>query len=456
MAATTTLDRPLAATPRTGRDGSIDAVRATLLVTVVALHATMVGVSVGAAGPVLENALEGRGWFAPVSWVVQVMPLFFIVGGFSSATQWRGVRARGATPATYVRARVERLVRPAVALVAIVGAALATMTLVGVPADIVATAGYRIGQPLWFLGVYILCSALVPAMVRAHERARLATPLLLLAAVVAVDATRLTSGVAAVGFLNLLFVWLLVQQLGFWLADGAVDRLRRRARAAVLVAALASLLGLTSGPYPADMFVNLNPPTVCLVVLGVAQLMVFSLLRSRFTALAAWTPARRAIAVLGERGMTVYLWHLPVLIALAAVLLVLEAAGVPLPEPVSPEWWAGRPLWLAAAALAVAPVVAALSRFERGGRAATAAGVPLFVAVDAVLGAGGVAVVLVAGFSPVPASVALVLLTVSLLGTARIAGGARRTAVALRYRAGSFQRMMPAEPPVDARIAAAS
>jgi peptidoglycan/LPS O-acetylase OafA/YrhL len=451
IAAYRPLDTPRAAALHTRRDGSIDAVRATLLVTVVALHALMVGVSVGAAGPVLENALEGRGWFAPVSWVVQVMPLFFIVGGFSSATQWRSMRARGATPSAYVRGRVERLVRPAIALVAIVGAALVTMTLAGVPADIVATAGHRIGQPLWFLGVYILCSALVPAMVRAHERARVATPLLLLAAVVAVDAIRLTSGIDAVGFLNLLFVWLLVQQLGFWLADGAVDRLRRRTRTAVLVAALGALVLLASGPYPADMFVNLNPPTVCLVVLGAAQLMVFSLLRARFSALAAWAPARRAIAVLGERGMTVYLWHLPVLIALAAVMLVLEAAvGLPLPEPVSPEWWASRPLWLAAIALAVAPVVAALSRFERGGRAAPPAGAPLSVALDAVLGAGGVAVVLVAGFGPAAASVALVLLTVALLGTARIA------AVAPRYRAGSFERMTPGEPSVDARFAAAS
>ncbi len=57
------------------------------------------------------------------------------------------------------------------------------------------------------------------------------TPLVLLAAVVAVDVTRLSTGVDAIGFLNLLLVWLLVQQLGFHLADGGVDGARaRRAR----------------------------------------------------------------------------------------------------------------------------------------------------------------------------------------------------------------------------------
>jgi peptidoglycan/LPS O-acetylase OafA/YrhL len=442
ITAVRTTERP-AGTPRPARDDSIDAVRATLLVTVVALHAMMVGVSVGAAGPVLENALENRRWFAPVSWVVQVMPLFFIVGGFSSINQWRGMRSRGATRSAYVRARIERLVRPAIALVAVVGAALLVITLAGVPADIVATAGYRIGQPLWFLGVYILCSALVPVMVLAHERAAVATPLVLLAAVVAVDAARLTSGVQAVGLVNLLFVWLLVQQLGFWLADGAVDRMGRRTRGAVLVGALLVLAVLTTGPYPADMFVNLNPPTACLVVLGVAQLMVFSLLRHRFVALAGWTPAGRVIAVLGRRGMTVYLWNLPVLIALAAALLVLHSvAGVLLPEPLSAEWWVSRPLWLAAVVLAVAPLAAVMARFERGG--SSAAGSARSVALDTVLGAGGVAIVLVAGFGPVPASAALLLLLVALVGTDRL------VRVAPRYLAGSFQRMTPAEPSADA------
>ena len=411
-----------ASQPAVTRDRGIDAVRSTLLVTVVALHAMMVGVSASATGPVLENALENQAWFAPVSWLVQVMPLFFVVGGFSSITQWRGLRARGTSATAYVRSRIDRLVRPAVALVTVVGAAHLAMTLAGVPADIVATAGYRIGQPMWFLGVYILCSSLVPVMTRAHERARVATPLLLLAVVVVVDVVRLSSGIDAVGFLNLLFVWLLVQQLGFWLADGSVEGLSRSARAVVLGGAFAALLVLTVGPYPADMLVNLNPPTVCLVVLGVAQTMVFSLLRARFATLAEHPLAGRVVDALGQRGMTVYLWHMPVLIALAALLLALQAvAGMPLPEPLSPEWWAGRGIWLVVVALAVVPVVALFARFERGRRMPRRATPPGFAALDTLLGAGGVAIVLVVGFAVVPASSALLLLVCALTGTARIA-----------------------------------
>ncbi|HKH09315.1 MAG TPA: acyltransferase family protein, partial [Agromyces sp.] len=158
------------AAQRTGvaRDSSVDAIRVVLLVAVFVLHAMMVGVSVGTGGPVLQNALEGQAWFGPVSWVLQIMPLFFIAGGFSSFHHWQSMRSRGATASDYVRARLERLVRPAIALVVVVAGALVALSIAGLPPELVATAGFRIGQPLWFLGVYLATSALVPVMVRAH------------------------------------------------------------------------------------------------------------------------------------------------------------------------------------------------------------------------------------------------------------------------------------------------
>ena len=437
MATTHTLDRSAptsvaggtSAGPRAGvaRDSSVDAIRIVLLVVVFSLHAMMCGVSVGAAGPVLENALEAQAWFGPVSWVVQIMPLFFIAGGFSSFHHWRSMRSRGASASDYVRARLERLVRPALALVVVVAAGLAALALAGLPAELVATAGFRIGQPLWFLGVYLAISALVPVMLRAHERARKLTPLVLLVAVVAVDVTRLTTGVDAIGFLNLMLVWLLVQQLGFHLADGDLDRLGRGRLWGIAGGALAVLVTLTvAGPYSPDMFTNLNPPTVCLVVLGVAQLALFQLARPRISAWVERADASRRISFVGERAMTVYLWHMPVLVALAGLSLVANASfGMPLPEPLTIEWWATRPLWLVVAAAAVVPIVLVFARFERGRRRRDSGGTPVaasagWTAVDAVCGVAGVAVLLVAGFGPAPALLAIALLFVALRGSRQL------------------------------------
>lgn len=416
------------------RDPAIDAARAACLAVVFVLHAMMVGVSVGPGGPVLENALEGWAGFAPATWAVQVMPLFFVIGGYAGWTQWRRLEERGADGAAFVRARLARLVRPAIVLVVVAASALAALAAAGLPADVVATAGYRIGQPLWFLAVYVACSSLVPFMAALHARHPRLTLAALAIAAVAIDGARFASGIDAVGYANLLVVWLLVQQLGFLLADGTIDRMSRPVRLGVAAGALAVLVGMiAAGPYSPDLFANLNPPTACLVVLGVAQLALFTFVRPALRRWAQRPRAQRIIARFGEWGMTLYLWHLPAFVLLAGVMLALhDAAGLPLPEPLTAEWWWSRPVWLVTAALATAVFVRGFARWERRSAAVPFVGrargrgpaVPVVVAVPAAV--AGVGAVLVLGFGVWTALPSLLLLALALRGASSRADRARR------------------------------
>ncbi|MER7082867.1 acyltransferase family protein, partial [Saccharopolyspora kobensis] len=111
------------AVPAPSRDRVLDLIRAGCLVVVVVLHAVMAGIEVGESGIQIRNALENQQWFTPISWIIQVMPLFFIVGGFAGITQWRRMRDSGATPADFVRARLVRLARPALVAFAAIAAA---------------------------------------------------------------------------------------------------------------------------------------------------------------------------------------------------------------------------------------------------------------------------------------------------------------------------------------------
>ncbi|MFJ8895516.1 acyltransferase [Leifsonia sp. NPDC102414] len=396
------------------RDAAVDIARAGCLVVVVLLHALMVGVSVSGGAPVLQNALDGWPGLAPLTWLAQVMPLFFVLGGFSSFLHWSGMRDRGTAPAAYLAGRMRRLLLPAVAAIAASAVALSVLTLCGVPSSMVATAGFRLSQPLWFLGVYLLCTAAVPLMVAAHLRFPIRTVAVLAALAVGVDIVRASTGLTAIGFANLLFVWLLVQQLGFWLADGTVASLSRRTRGAIAVGALGTLVVLAAtGVYSFDLLANLNPPTFALVLLGVAQLSVFDLARPALRLLAGTRMLATVVRAINARAMTIYSWHMLVLIALAGVLLL---SGMPLPQPRTADWWATRGLWLAVVAVAVTAVVAVAGRLEAGrvqsgqrtarvpSRAVGAAlvddgrwaGAPR-VWLSVASGAGGVLVVLLAG-----------------------------------------------------------
>ena len=341
----------------------MDLVRAGCVVAVILLHALMVGVTVGPERPVFANAGESGWWLTPVSWVVQVMPLFFVIGGFAG---YVALHRRPQSSSGFAVERTHRLLRPAVVTVAVVGVLLGLLSAGSVPAEMVATAGYRFGQPLWFLAVFLLCQALLPVMVRLHERHAVTTLLALVAAAVAVDAAREISGLASVGFLNLAFVWLALQQLGFFLADGRIDALRRRMR--MLVGAAATLLLAASfvfGIHSPDLVANLNPPTTALLLVGVVHTAAFSLLHRRISRFARRPAPSAFTAFVSRRTMTVYLWHMPVLLVMAGLLaLWAMATGVSLREPASAEWWVTRPLWIAIAFALTIAVSLPLARIE--------------------------------------------------------------------------------------------
>ncbi|WP_058594696.1 acyltransferase family protein, partial [Leucobacter chromiiresistens] len=408
------------------RDTTIDAVRAGALLIVVVLHALMVGVERTPAGSLHPSvALSGEPWFAPMTWALQIMPLFFIAGGFASLAQWRRMQRRGDGAVAYITARTRRLAVPAALMIGTVGGALLLARALGADAALIAEASLRIGQPLWFLAVYFAVTALVPAMARLHDRAPRLTVLALATGVVCVDVANARFGVP-VGYLNLLLVWPLMQQLGFMMRDGiSVAVWPRRRLVCGFLGALATLLALVASGWSPDLLENLNPPTTAIMLLGAAQCCALQLLRPRLDALTRAPRIARLISRANAAAMGVYLWHMPVILALVAVIWV---AGLPLPAPHSAAWWATRLPWLLAIACCVIPVAAVLAPVERRALAllhAVAATPPAYpdagaarrwaAVLSVVCGIAGTAVALLAGLaSPLPYAAALALLALSI------------------------------------------
>ncbi len=154
---------------------------------------------------------------------------------------------------------------------------------------------------------------------------------------------RYSVGIDEIGLANLFFVWLLVQQIGFWYADGWFAARSWWQLVLIAAVAYASLVPMTFlGPYSFDMLTNLNPPTLPLVALALAQACVLRLLRPALAALMNTHAARAVVFVVGTRLMTIYLWHLPIILILTGVGLLIPGAT---PIPGSAVWWWTRPLF---------------------------------------------------------------------------------------------------------------
>lgn len=393
------------------RDTAIDFVRALCVLGVVVLHAIMVGVTVTETGPLFENASDGTAWIAPLSWLLQVMPLFFVIGGFSGFLAYRRLHERGGSAVDFVAGRVHRLLRPAMYVVAVVALALAALTVAGVPAELIATAGFRYGQPLWFLGVFLLCQALLPWLVSAHRKAPLRTIGALALAAVVVDVLRAATGIEGLGFLNLAFVWLTLQQLGFFLADGTIDALSPKTRGAAGLGALLLLAAtFLTGIYSPDLIANINPPTTALLLVGVAHTSLLSLHRARLDRFSRRPLVAGFTRFVTLRAMTIYLWHMPVLLLMAGATAAFAlSTGVALPVLNSADWWAGRPLWLAATLALTALAAVAFSRFEMQSPPVATASTHRLV-LGTLSGLVGIVLLLVLGTSVATAVIAIALI----------------------------------------------
>ncbi|MCK8681519.1 acyltransferase family protein [Streptomyces lichenis] len=363
------VDTLAANTPAT-RDRYVDLLRVASLATVVAGHWLMAAVTGGAGGAEVRvgNLLAVLPELQLLTWALQVMPVFFFVGGFSHALSYRSTARRHperAVYAAFLRGRLQRLLRPTMVFVLVWGAVALAVQLLGGGGGVTGVALRLVAQPLWFIGIYLAMVAFTPPLLRLHERHGWGAFLGLVAAAVAVDVLRFACAIPYVEFLNFAFVWLAVHQLGFLRADGMIRR--PAVLAAAGLAGAAALVAL--GPYPLSMVgmpgekvSNMAPPTLALLCHGLWLVGAVELLRGPGTRFAARARVWRAVVAANGIAMTAFLWHLTAMLAVYGATL---AAGLALPAPASAAWWAQAPARIAAAALLTGVLVAAFRRFER-------------------------------------------------------------------------------------------
>ncbi|MGW3518238.1 acyltransferase family protein [Streptomyces hydrogenans] len=348
--------RELAAATPAGRDRYVDLLRVVSLGVVVLGHWLMAAVTADGVGNLLAVVPE----LQAATWALQVMPVFFFVGGFAHALAHRS-RPRYAD---FLRARLRRLLRPTMVFVAVWGAAALVLQTAGADGGLTGVALRLVTQPLWFIGIYLAMVACTPPLLRAHERYGWGAFAALAAAAAAVDALRFAAGVPYVEFLNFAFVWLAVHQLGFLRADGMIRRPALLAGAGL--AGAAALVAL--GPYPLSMVgmpgekvSNMAPPTLALLCHGLWLIGAVELLKGPGTRFAARARVWRGVVAANGVAMTAFLWHLTAMLGVYGAMLGL---GVRLPAPATAAWWAQLPLRLAAAVLLTALLVAVFRRFE--------------------------------------------------------------------------------------------
>lgn len=356
----------LAAATPASRDRYVDFLRAFSIAVVVLGHWLMATVTVGPSGIRAGNALAEIPALQPVTWLLQVMPLFFFVGGFAHLVTYDATRRKGGRYVHFVHGRLSRLLRPVGVLLAVWVPLTLLLEASSLPATYVRPVTKLVVQLLWFLGVYVGMVALAPLTIRAHRRWGWRVLAVFGGLAVAIDAAGFGLSMPGLRFVNVLPVWLLAHQLGYFY--GAVSRRVAAWFAAGGFAGLVALAGV--GPYPVSMVgmpgekvSNMAPPTICIVALSFWLVGLAMLARPAVTCWLARPRVWTAVVALNGVIMTVFLWHLTAL--LLAVFVLLPRGWFPQPAVGSGAWWATRPLWFAVLGALLAGLVGVFGRLER-------------------------------------------------------------------------------------------
>ncbi|MDH3704686.1 MAG: acyltransferase [Acidimicrobiia bacterium] len=360
----------LAAAAKSDRNRAVDAYRALAMVVVAIGHWAAVAVTTDADGDIVAgNALGDDPSLAWLTWIFQVMPLFFVVGGFASAMSLDAhTRAGTGRPADWIAGRLRRMVAPTAvlagtwAVLLVGGVVTGAQGLVGL--GVVAAA-----IPLWFLANYTIDTAFAPYLLPRFRRRPVGVAGGLLTVFATVETLHFV-GVPIIGHLNWVIGWLLFQVAGFAWRDELLPTSRRLVAVAGLLWC-AALAAVHLGPWPAAMvhFPGLDhspthPPSVALVLFGAAYSATAIALAPLVT---RWLAANRrawSLVVAGNAvSMSVYLWHMTAMIGAG---LVFYAFGwLPTATVGEAAWWLQKaPLMLTALVLLVA-LVAVVARHEQ-------------------------------------------------------------------------------------------
>lgn len=308
-----------------------------------------------------------------LTWVFQVMPIFFIVGGYANAVSLESARRRDVDYATWLFTRLNRLVAPLLVLMIAWAFIALILAFFGTRPSLIQYASQAALIPTWFLAIYIMVAMLAPATYKFWQRFGFVSFWIFAGIAVLVDALFFLADIRWTGWSNYFWIWLAVHQLGYAWRDG---RMGSPARLLLYSAAGIGILTLLilKGPYPLAMvgspdegLSNTLPPKITLLALGVFQFgLLLSLekpMRHVLHSLGVWTTT----VLINSMIMTIFLWHITVMIVFVALLYLIGGFGLGI-EPGTQEWWITRPIWIAVLLLLLLPVALSLSPLERRAR----------------------------------------------------------------------------------------
>lgn len=358
------------------RESYVDWLRAVSLLVVVLWHWAFTILRWAPDGPHATNPLGFFSGLWILTWLLQVLPVFFYVGGYVHLTSWERARARGDHLGHYIWRHTQQLVVPA-ALLTVTWAALGVV--LGLLFDFrwIRGAVVLVISPLWFLAVYVALLVILPLSLWLHRKFDVVALVWLGGISMFVDILRFRYGLQWAGWINMATVWGLAHQAGFFYRRIVIAP--RRTDFALLWTGLFALMGLVfSGLYPGSMvgvpgdrLSNMAPPTFVIVALLTFQIGVAEIARPAVERRLKRLRWQRANLLINQFALPLFLFHTTAMALARAVGYFLFEGRIVDDRAPDLIWWLERPLAVLGPLLFMVPMIAVFARRRAPGYVAS-------------------------------------------------------------------------------------
>jgi len=286
-----------------------------------------------------------------LTWLFQVMPVFFFVGGYSNGVSWDGAQAKGQRYSFWLESRLKRLLGPVIPLVLLWAVLGVVGYFFGLPEKMIQIGSQISLVPTWFLAIYFIIVMFVPITRALWHKLGLLSVILPFVLAVIGDIVYFNTEHKWYGWFNYFFIWGAVHQLGYAWQQG---RFRGVAPSLCLAIIAGSFLVLLTqlGPYPISLigvpgadFSNTTPPKLPLIALGLTQIGLLLVLEEPMRRWLANAKVWTATVLVNGFIMPIFLWHSTVMILTIGVCFWLLPIVLSV-QPGSDLWWAYRPAWI--------------------------------------------------------------------------------------------------------------
>ena len=260
-----------------------------------------------------------------VTWFTAGMSLFFFSMGFNNLIAWYSNVGRDGSQWNYLVDRINTLLGPVIVWIFSSTIILNLLSRSENFPNYLTTSEDGIMQsiefilwPLWLVSIYLVMVLFAPFTIYLHKKYPYATVLSLITLTILIDNIDFSLNLSYLKLFNYLFFWIVVHQIGYFFADGKIQKLNLNVFRYITVftygylfyqmSVSESYLSLAS--YRLTSLNNEDPPTTVYLIASIGLICLFLSVKNIIEKILSNQKIWLIISHIHSNIYTVYLWHI--------------------------------------------------------------------------------------------------------------------------------------------------